>query len=264
MKIYLQDKKCLAFFEQKATSAFWDAHWETKALAQMIQSSKSDPFFLPQVKKYLSKQSLILEGGCGRAQIVHALVYQGYKAIGIDFAEQTVKAVHRAVPELDVGIGDVFHLPFKENSFDGYISAGVIEHFWEGYDGILKEMQRIIKPGGVLFLSFPCMSFLRKVKAFSKTYRSMASGEAEAFRKTFYQFALNWRHVASDCQRQGFRLIARKKYDGLKGFKDEFTWFKPLLQPIYDGQSSRSLRSFLNRFFTPLAYHCILLVLQNK
>src|SRR5690606_4146133 len=143
-KYYLSDKHVIAFYKQKANAEFWDKHWENQKIEAMIRSTTNDGLFIPLVQKHLPKGSAVLEGGCGRGQLVHALQHQGYKAIGVDFAVQTIKKIKEVVPELDVRVGDVFALDFPDNSLDGYISVGVIEHFWEGYQTILKEMIRVL------------------------------------------------------------------------------------------------------------------------
>jgi len=42
-------------------------------------------------------------------------------------------------------------LKFPNNFFDGYWTLGVIEHFWEGYNQIIEEAKRVIKPGDIYF-----------------------------------------------------------------------------------------------------------------
>ena len=181
-------------------------------------------------------RSRILEGGCGRGQIVNVLKHQGYNPVGVDFAEKTVWKVNEAVPELDIRLGDVRNLPFEDNEFDGYISAGVIEHFWEGFDSILAEMGRVIKPGGLLFISFPYMSPIRKLKARMGFYQHHFSNELEKKLDSFYQFALDIDNVLNELKKVGFVPMQLKSYEwclphyGIKGFKDELTWFKPILQ----------------------------------
>jgi len=44
-------------------------------------------------------------------------------------------------------------LPFKDNSLDGIIIVDVIHHFvTRGYDSILKEINRVLKPGGKIYV----------------------------------------------------------------------------------------------------------------
>jgi len=65
-QIYIPDKQAIAFYREKATAEFWDKHWETDQLQAIIRGTTDDGRFVPLVKKYLAKQSVALEGGCGR------------------------------------------------------------------------------------------------------------------------------------------------------------------------------------------------------
>jgi SAM-dependent methyltransferase len=263
MKIYLTDKQALAFYKQQATAEFWDKHWSTADLQTILRNSKDDGLVVPAVKRYLPKESVVLEGGCGMGHIVHALQYQGYKAIGIDFALQTIKKIKEAVPELDVRSGDVFDLPLENNSLDGYISGGVIEHFWEGYNPILREMWRTLKIGGFLFITFPYMSPLRKLKVALRIYSFKESTVLNDNQEQFYQFALDVEKVQSDLEALGFQLKEMLTYDGIKGFKDEVSWSKPFLQQVYDGKRAQRWRLLMDRYLRPFASHTVFLVFQK-
>ena len=263
MKQYLVDKDCIAFFQDQATPDFWDKHWETDKLAKLVQNCH-DSYFSNLAKKYLPPGAGIIEGGCGQGQIVNSLKYNGFDAIGIDFAEKTVQAVNQAVPELDVRIGDVFRLKFDDNTFDGYISGGVIEHFWDGYDVILSEMQRVIKSGGYLFITVPAMSPLRQIKVKLGKYTKVNSNEVDSSK--FYQFALNVQKLKSDLNNKGFLLKEQFFMDATKGIKDEISLLKPLLQKIYDGKFPQSgrIKRLMDKLFARFAGHIILLVMQKK
>jgi len=63
----------------------------------------------------------------------------------------------------------------------------VIEHFWEGYNEILKEAKRVLKPKGYLFLTFPYMSPLRKFRANLGLYRILDFNN-KSKNDDFYQF----------------------------------------------------------------------------
>lgn len=262
-KIYLPDKQALAFYREKATAEFWDKHWSVGDLQTVLLNAKDDGLFVPLVKIYLAKESVVLEGGCGTGHIVRALQYQGYKAIGVDFASETIKSIKEAIPELDVRLGDVRALDFPDASLDGYLSVGVIEHFWEGYEAIMKEMYRTLKTGGFLFVSFPYMSPLRRLKVALRMYPFKESAALNDQQEQFYQFALAAEKVQADLESLGFQLKERLTYDGIKGFKDEVAFFKPCLQQVYDGKRAQQWRWRMDRFFLPFASHCALLVLQK-
>lgn len=262
-KIYLSDKQALAFYYEKATPEFWDKHWSAADLQTVLRNSRDDRLFIPAVKRYLPKESVVLEGGCGMGHIVHALQYQGYKAIGVDFAPATIKNIKQAVPELDVRLGDVRALDLPDDSLDGYVSVGVIEHFWDGYEPIVKEMHRTLNIGGFLFVSFPYMSLLRKLKVALRMYPFQKSAALNDQQEQFYQFAFTASKIQADLETLGFELKERLTYDGIKGFKDEVALFKPWLQEIYDRKRGNRLRPHLDKLFKPFAAHMALLVLQK-
>ena len=253
-------------FEKKADPGYWDAHWKTKDLEKSITTCKSNNFIIDPLKKYLrNEKGIILEGGCGRAQNVYTIKHHGYNVVGIDYAEQTVKAVNLAVPELDVKVGDVRNLYFQDGEVAGYWSLGVIEHFWEGYD-IINEMIRVLRDkNGFLFLTFPYISPLRRLKASLGCYdKSFNKNDVDSF----YQFILNHKLVLEDLRNKGFSLREATPFDGIKGFKHEVSIFKPFLQPLYDGKfcNGRLCRIFvslLERIFRLFAAHCILLILEK-
>jgi len=112
----------------------------------------------------------------------------------------------------------------------------LFEHFWNGYEEILSEMARTIRKKGYLFISFPFMSPLRKMKHFLSMYPESESNELLKLEKLFYQFALDSRTVIGDLEQVGFKLISRKVIGGLKGLKDEARPLRALLQRIYDGE----------------------------
>lgn len=51
-------------------------------------------------------------------------------------------------------VGDTFALPFKNESFDGVVLGEVIEHFFD-ITGLIREVSRVLEPGGKLYLTTP-------------------------------------------------------------------------------------------------------------
>lgn len=262
-RIYLSDRQALAYFREEATPDFWDVHWVVENLRRVILSCKTDKIFMPRIRKYLPRGSKVLEGGCGRGQLLNALRHQGYHGVGIDFASKTIERIKEAVPELDVLLGDVRNLPIENETLDGYISAGVIEHFWDGYDAILSEMSRTIRSSGFLFLSFPYMSLLRRLKARIGLYPCCHADDVDTLRYNFYQYALPWQKVITDLGLHGFVLCEAHPCDGIKGLKDEIRYLRKKLQSLYDGEGLRFTRYVLDRTFRVFAGHSILLVMQK-
>jgi SAM-dependent methyltransferase len=262
MKAYLPERGALAFFGAEADAEFWTGHWDVADLARRVRAVREDAWFVPAVRRHLVPGARVLEGGCGRGELVHALRSQGYDAVGLDFARPVLGAVHAAVPELALVAGDVHRLPFRDGSFDGYVSGGVIEHFWSGYGPILSEMHRVLRPGGHLLLTFPHMSWLRRGKARLGRYPALPREAADG--EGFYQFALDEGEVLGALTRLGFEPVERRAVGGLKGFKDEVAPARPLLQPIYDGRAGRRAKQALDAVLSAWAGHMAFQVLRKR
>ena len=234
MRFFDQKNNRLVYVGSRSDSAYWDEHWDNDNFVTQLKSAKNN-FIVNITKKYLPKGSLILEGGCGRGQNVYMLENVGYKCVGVDYAEQTVNKTNVLVPEIDVQLGDVRKLYFESDSFDGYWSLGVIEHFFHGYDDIVHEMYRVLKPGGVLFLTVPTMSRIRQFKAKIGQYPLWKDDQKHV--RLFYQFALDPEIVLRDFEANGFEIIQSTPYDGFKGLKDEVGFIKPVMQIVYDSDN---------------------------
>ena len=264
-KYYDKINNRLVYTGQASTSLFWDAHWDKNTIEKLYLKHISPfDYVINTTKKYLPKGSIILEGGCGTGQQVFKLQKSGYKAIGIDYAQKTVETVKQAKPELDIRLGDVRKLDFPDNYFDGYWSFGVIEHFYNGYDDIINEMHRVIKPNGYLFITFPHMCKLRKMKAEKGKYPIWKDEKNKI--EYFYQFALDEQQVIADIEKLGFKLIKKQHLAGIKGLKDELKAIKKPLQKIFDSRSfwGMALSRIISLVFNRFSSHSVLLVLKKN
>ncbi len=261
-RYYDKYKKRLVYIGEASTKSFWDKHWKSEEFEKLIKA-KSNRFIVKNTQKYLPTGSKILEGGCGRGDKIYVLANMGYDVYGVDWAEITVGFINKYAPELKVTCQDVRSLSFYSNFFDGYWSLGVIEHFYEGYETVLQEAYRVIKKNGLLFLTFPSMSILRRIKAKMGSY--ITYNENEAVIRNFYQFVLDEKEVIRKLSEIGFKLLKKGRYDGVKGLKDEITVLKPIFQRLYDSSNffSRGIKYLLNCLINPLTGHMSFLILKK-
>lgn len=216
----------LAYFDQVATSEFWDEHWHkhinTKTYEKSLWGYLGD--FTKPFTKYLPKKGKILEAGCGLAKIVVALRARGYDCEGIELARRTVKEVNALFPVDSVRYGDVLQLEVPDGYYQGYISLGVIEHREEGPEPFLKEAYRVLAPSGIAYISVPYINLIRRLKAKLKMYNGNSEG------RVFYQYAFNEAEMVSLLETHGFQVIDIHGYASWKGIKDEI----PTFQWIHD------------------------------
>ncbi|MEN6306274.1 MAG: methyltransferase domain-containing protein [Anaerohalosphaeraceae bacterium] len=260
--LYSEKKKALIFIDENATPDYWDDQWNTDHLKKEMTGTRTSKYWHELAMNYLPEHAVILEGGCGIGHLVDALNFWGYKAIGIDFAEKTVAMVKSIQPDMNILYGDVRRLPFGDNTFDGYFSLGVIEHFWEGYGPILNEMKRVIKPGGYLFLSVPCIS---RMDAFFLLLNRYAVYDRDEMPDDFYQYALDIRSVKHTFENEGFVHKKFMRRSGLFGISHIHpavgSWFNYLRSRI---PFKKALSRGLSFFLSPLTSHSVMFVFQKQ
>jgi len=246
----------LVYLDEKATPEFWDSRWKTEGKPPPV-NPRDDVVIV--TAKFLQAGSRVLEGGCGRGNKLKAMADSGFKAIGIDFAENTVKQARLDYPNLDIRQGDVRSLDFPNGFFDGYWSIGVIEHFWNGYSEILADAARVLKPGGILFLTAPWFSPYRKRKAGSGGYPSTDfSVEPESF----YQFALGREEVCAQLEQHDFQLLRWHGRASEISMKEDMISFKRQAEWLFRSRGSivkRVVRRALTTGLNPYCGHSFLL-----
>lgn len=180
-----------------------------------------DPFV-----KYLPKAGKIIEAGCGLGYYVLALERRGYKIEGVEWSRKAVDLIKQRYPKLKVKTGDVRKLTVKDGYYSGYISLGVVEHFQSGPEDYLREVNRILRPGGVAFISVPHFNLLRRVKSLLGCYRGDPAG------LDFYQYAFTETEIDGLIEKAGFKVIDHFRYDAYKGIKEELPFLHNLFWTI--------------------------------
>lgn len=245
-RFYDSDKNRLVYIGEKATPATWDKRWGEEDLEELFFPSRScmeNKTILDITGKYLPTGARILEGGCGLGDKVYFLKQSGYEVTGVDSASKTVERIREFMPDLDVRYDDLYQLDFTDCFFDGYWSLGVIEHFYGGYARIAREMFRIIKPGGYLFLAVPAMSRIRRIKASIGLYSRFNEDEIDI--SNFYQFAYSKEEVQRNFCEFGFQFIERQGWAVREGVRSEIP-------------GTRFLIGFLLRFFERATWHLLI------
>lgn len=104
----------------------------------------------------------VLEVGSGRGGFAYWLATQAPKPatlIAVDFARTALRkgkefSRGRGILTIRWALGDILSLPHAGGSFDTVISCETIEHVIDP-SGALRELARVLRPGGRLFLTAP-------------------------------------------------------------------------------------------------------------
>jgi ubiquinone/menaquinone biosynthesis C-methylase UbiE len=148
----------------------------------------------------LGPGSRVLDVGCGGGRHTRQTrLMPGVHAIALDLGVEEVRETARMLRELDelpveyggtvpgagqwmAMRGSVYELPFPDASFDCVIISEVLEHLHEDRRA-LREMSRVLKPGGVLAASVPREGPEAVCWALSKRYRNTPGGHVRIYRR---------------------------------------------------------------------------------
>lgn len=135
----------------------------------------------------------VLDLGCGDGHFT-SLTFEERLTAGIDPWWRPLKKAQRAgAYQLPVqGLGDA--MPFPDNYFGAVISNSVLEHIPQ-VQPVLDEASRVLKPGGLLIITFPNDGFTTNLGGALWLERLGLNGLAASYRRAFNYIA---RHAHTD------------------------------------------------------------------
>ncbi len=150
--------------------------------------------FLPQAGK-------LLDVGCGRGNFLAAMTKLGFNVYGTELTESSAARSRRKFPDR-VFTGDVTSLKLDDNSFDMVTLWHVVEHLRDPAL-VLKEVHRILKPGGRVVLAQPNIDSLQAALGGSKWFH------LDIPRHLFHFSPRSLRHLLT---KTGFTVIRESQY----------------------------------------------------
>ena len=115
---------------------------------------------LTYIKKYLPKNSSILDVGAATGAYSIPLFNEGYNVTAFELVKHNLKEIEIKEPRIKCIQGNAIDLSkFNDNSFDGILLFGPMYHLisYEEKLKALKEAKRVVKPNGLIFISY-CMN----------------------------------------------------------------------------------------------------------
>ncbi len=93
----------------------------------------------------------LLDVACGSGLAIRLAAATGASTAGIDAAVPLVDVARDRTPTADIRVGDMFALPWADESFDVVTS---INGIWGGCEAAVAEAHRVLRPGGSIAISF--------------------------------------------------------------------------------------------------------------
>jgi demethylmenaquinone methyltransferase / 2-methoxy-6-polyprenyl-1,4-benzoquinol methylase len=182
-------------------------------------------------KMNVKKGSKALDVCCGTADWTIALaeaVGPSGEVAGLDFSQNMLNVGIEKVKELGLNQvhlihGNAMELPFEDNSFD-YVTIGFGLRNVPDYLQVLKEMYRVVKPGGIavcLETSQPTLIFYRQLFYFY--FRFIMPLFGKLFAKSYNEYSWlqesardfpGMKELAKMFEQAGFKDVTYKPYSG--------------------------------------------------
>jgi SAM-dependent methyltransferase len=103
--------------------------------------------------------------GCGPGQVGRHLHDRGVAASGLDLSPAMVALARGLNPGMAFQVGDLRALPFEDGALGGLVAFYSIIHLPRaGVPAALREMARVLRPGGPLLLAFHVGDEVRRVE----------------------------------------------------------------------------------------------------
>jgi len=167
-RIWGQKKEYGETFFKRATGTLEEMEC-AKALCKVLSA-----FYEPGMK--------LVDVGCGVGHYLRSLkerLDQDIDYIGVDATENFIKLAKKAFPQIDFKIGDIFDLPFEDNSFDIVMNNNVIVHLPPPPKKAIEELMRISKKYVVIRTAFGNLNYIVKTVS-NSNYGVESTGPCES------------------------------------------------------------------------------------
>lgn len=144
-------------------------------------------YVLTNLTHYPLSIARCLDLGCASGVITAALSPLVASIVGLDYDAVALQHVERE-GELNMAFvrGDGLHLPYPDSTFDLIICTQVYEHVPDDRH-LVPEMQRVLKPGGIVFFSGPNWLFPIEPHYFLPFLHWLPSPLADRYLHLFYK-----------------------------------------------------------------------------
>ncbi len=226
-------------------------HWWFKAKRQ---------FLSVVLAKYAPVGKLrVLDVGCGTGAVMRFLQTKGYDVHGVDMSQTALQYCRQKGLRVSYGLADA--MQSADALFDVVFALDVLEHL-DDAGAAVREIKRVLKPGGLLVATVPAHQFLfsyhdvalhHKRRYNKQTLQDLISPEFQIERMT-------WIHTAIFLPALFIRLV--KKTLGLRDTVSDVAQSNPFVNSVMGVWYAVEVGTF--RFLGHLPWGLSLLVVAKK
>jgi len=142
----------------KQAAPFWSDVYEQAHVYALVHQDRRGTVLALVDRLRLKAGANALDIGCGTGAISVPLAARGLNVNAVDAVPEMVALTKRRASEcqalgnLEVAIGDIHNLEFRDKCFDLVLAIGVLP-WLSGERNALREIRRVIKPGGYVVVN---------------------------------------------------------------------------------------------------------------
>jgi len=193
---------------------------ENSASRQALREIKAATagLYLSEIRRYHGTATgRLLEIGCGDGDFLMQAESAGWQVTGVDYAAAACATAQGRLKNGEVLHGELAGLKLPSDQYDLCVIADVLEHVRSPLE-FLREIHRVLKPGGTLFVATPSLDswsarFLRQkwmeFKAEHLTYFDRQTLQTALFRSGFREVVVQpgWKILTFDYIRKHFERV---------------------------------------------------------
>lgn len=214
-KLRLQKPKIAGDYQYRAL---------TKGLKVQRFWHQSKIEFLKMMGKF-SSQDVVLDAGCGSGNISFYLAKKVRKVIGLDANQEAIvfaqsQTKQKKLTNTVFKRANLKKIAFKDSYFTRVILFEVVEHLNEkDYSKIFAEIHRVMKPGGLLYLTVPNQrSLWPLIELVLETFHLVPSLKEQ------HLFRFNFSFISQMVTQSRFRLKNHGTMNHLSPFVSFLSW----------------------------------------
>ncbi len=175
------------------------------------------------------KVSKFLDIGCGEGYVLADAEKKGWEVYGVDIYDNRLDIAKNR--DISFFKGNIDQASFADDFFDCIYLDSVLEHLKDPV-ALLREANRIIRPGGVLYLGVPNEDSLfndaRKL-IFTALGRPGISVRTKPFKSPYHVVGFTLRSIKKALTESNFDIVR------LRNFSGEYEWrkFKLFTRPFF-------------------------------